>query len=137
MDRCRCKTSSSTFSCAPPPATKADEVEREATRAPASRQAQRRMRQQAAPPLGEGLVVVNPEAAEARAEAGLPPSPDSPAVSLLGWVLGCAFVYAGLFGTGSALYGHWSLATAWGIVFVVSGVGLLRIVPRMWASPGT
>jgi len=71
-----------------------------------------------------------------RAEAGLPPSPDSPALSLLGWVLGCAFVYAGLFGTGSALYGHWPLAAAWALVFVVSGVGLLRIVPRMWAPSG-
>ena len=33
-------------------------------------------------------------------------SPDSLPQALLGWVLGCAFVYARLFGTGSLLYGN-------------------------------
>ena len=39
------------------------------------------------------------------AKAGVSPSPDSIPMQLLGWVLGCAFVYATLFGAGSALYG--------------------------------
>ncbi|HYB53984.1 MAG TPA: sodium:solute symporter family protein, partial [Thermoanaerobaculia bacterium] len=39
-----------------------------------------------------------------RAEAALPPSPDSLPQAMLGWGLGCLFVYAALFGTGSFLY---------------------------------
>ena len=69
-----------------------------------------------------------------RAEAGVGPSPDSLSQSMLGWVLGCAFIYAALFGVGSALYGRTPQALLWLVVFVVSGVGLLRILPRMWTS---
>ncbi|HMA39361.1 MAG TPA: hypothetical protein VKP10_04750, partial [Gemmatimonadales bacterium] len=67
-------------------------------------------------------------------EAGVGGSPDSLAQSLLGWVLGCAFIYAALFGVGSALYGRAPQALVWAVVFVVSGVGLWRILPRMWAA---
>ena len=51
-------------------------------------------------------------------------------LQLLGWVLGCAFVYATLFGAGSALYGLTTQATVWGVVWLVSGVGLIRILNR-------
>ncbi len=71
---------------------------------------------------------------EIRAEANVGPSPDSMPMQLLGWVLGIAFVYAALFGTGSFLYGRTPQALVWLAVFVVSGVGLLRIVPRLWGS---
>jgi len=67
-----------------------------------------------------------------RREAGLPPSPDSLPNSLLGWVFGCAFIYSALFGTGSVLYGRTPQAILWAVVFLVSGFGLLRLVPRMW-----
>jgi hypothetical protein len=46
-------------------------------------------------------------------------------------VLGCALVYAALFGTGSALYGHTAQAAVWGIVFAASAAGLWRLMPRM------
>jgi Na+/proline symporter len=69
-----------------------------------------------------------------RQEAGLPPSPDSLPNSLLGWVCGCAFIYAALFGTGSVLYGRMPQAILWAAVFLVSGFGLLRLVPRMWGK---
>jgi Na+/proline symporter len=69
-----------------------------------------------------------------RAEAGVGPSPDSLSLAMLGWVLGCAFIYAALFGVGSALYGRTPQAIMWLVVFVVSGVWLLRILPRMWTS---
>jgi solute:Na+ symporter, SSS family len=67
-----------------------------------------------------------------RAEAGMGPSPDSLAHALLGWFMGIAFVYSALFGTGSFLYGRQSQALMWLVVFVISGAGLLRLVPRMW-----
>ena len=68
----------------------------------------------------------------AKAAAG--PSPDSIPAQLLGWVMGCAFVYATLFGAGSALYGHTAQAIMWGVVWVISGVGLLRVITKLWAS---
>lgn len=66
------------------------------------------------------------------AEAGVGPSPDSLPQQFLGWMLGVAFVYAALFGTGSYLYGHTTLGIVWTAVFLGSGIGLLKIVPRMW-----
>jgi len=71
-----------------------------------------------------------------RAEAGVGPSPDSLTQSMLGWVLGCTFVYAALFGVGSALYGRFPQALMWAVAFVISGTGLLRLLPRMWAGAG-
>jgi hypothetical protein len=68
-----------------------------------------------------------------RARAKLPPSPDSLADSLLGWVLGCMFVYAALFGSGAFVYRRWEQGTVWLVLFVASGVGLLRLLPRLWS----
>ena len=73
-----------------------------------------------------------------RAEAGIGSSPDSLPQSLLGWVLGCLFVYAALFGTGSFLYGRTSLGMAWLVAFLAAGAGLLALVPRLWSrSPAS
>jgi len=69
-----------------------------------------------------------------RARTGLPPSTDSLPMSMLGWVLGCAFVYAALFGTGSFLYGRTAQGMMWVVVLVVSALGLWQILPRMWRS---
>jgi Na+/proline symporter len=72
--------------------------------------------------------------AHVRQRTGLPASHDSLAMSLLGWVLGCAFVYAALFGSGSFLYGLRTQGFVWLAVLAVSGVGLARILPRIWRS---
>jgi SSS family solute:Na+ symporter len=69
-----------------------------------------------------------------RLESGVGPSPDSLPMSLLGWVLGCTFVYAALFGTGSFLYGRTEMGLVWLVLFVASGYGLLRIM-RTWREP--
>ena len=69
------------------------------------------------------------------AEAGVGGSPDSLPQSLLGWTLGCAFVYAALFGVGSFLYHRPSQGLFWIVVFAASGVGLIRLLPRLW-GPG-
>ncbi len=68
------------------------------------------------------------------AEAGVGPSPDSLAQSLLGWALGIAFVYSALFGTGSYLYGRTAQTLLWLVLFLGSGAGLIRLVPRMWGK---
>lgn len=72
--------------------------------------------------------------ARVRARTGLPASTDSLPMALLGWVLGCAFVYAALFGAGSFLYGLRTQGLVWVAVLVVSGVGLARLLPRIWRS---
>jgi SSS family solute:Na+ symporter len=69
-----------------------------------------------------------------RAEAGASGSPDRLAESLLGWTLGCAFVYAALFGTGSFLYGKSAQGLFWSLIFVASLFGLSRVLPRIWST---
>jgi Na+/proline symporter len=69
-----------------------------------------------------------------RMESGVGSSPDSLPQNLLGWILGCVFVYAALFGTGSVLYGRTALATFWIVLFLASGAGLVRLLPRLWSG---
>jgi solute:Na+ symporter, SSS family len=72
--------------------------------------------------------------ARVRARTGLPAAPDSLPQAFLGWVLGCAFVYSALFGGGSLLYGKTGPAIVWAVVFVASGIGLVRLLPRLWSG---
>ncbi len=72
--------------------------------------------------------------ARIRQEAGVTGSPDSLPMALLGWVLGCFFVYAALFGTGSFLYGRTPQGLMWLVVWVGTGLALLKLVPKMWAA---
>ncbi|HET7618862.1 MAG TPA: sodium:solute symporter family protein [Vicinamibacterales bacterium] len=71
-----------------------------------------------------------------RAEANVGPSPDSLSLALLGWVCGCAFVYSALFGSGSFLYGFMAQGLVWSVIFVISGIGLIRLLPAMWRQQG-
>jgi len=68
------------------------------------------------------------------AEAGLTAATDGIARALLGWVMGCAFVYAALFGTGSFLYGHLPQFFAWLTVFVLSGAGVAWVLRGFWEA---
>jgi Na+/proline symporter len=76
-------------------------------------------------PAGPGWKPVAAVAGEVGAGDSLPQS-------LLGWVLGCTFVYAALFGVGSFLFGKTPQAMVWAVLFVLSGAGLLRLLPRIW-----
>ena len=69
---------------------------------------------------------------EIRALSGVTAAPDSLPQALLGWVLGCTFIYAALFGTGSFLYGRTAQGVFWLVCFVIAAGGLLRLVPRLW-----
>ena len=68
------------------------------------------------------------------AEAGPVPITDRLSESLLGWVLGCLFIYSALFGAGSFLYGRTAMGVVWLAIFVVSGGWLLRLFPRIWTA---
>jgi dTDP-glucose pyrophosphorylase len=69
-----------------------------------------------------------------RERSGLPASSDSLAQSLLGWVIGCTFVYSALFGAGSLLYGRWTQGAVWVVLFVASGIGLVRLLRGLWVG---
>jgi SSS family solute:Na+ symporter len=71
---------------------------------------------------------------DVRAEAGVAASPDSLPNALLGWLLGCVFVYSALFGAGSVLYGRTGPALMWLGGFLVSGAGLARLLPKLWKA---
>ncbi len=75
--------------------------------------------------------------ADIRRETGLGPSSDSLSLALVGWILGCTFVYSALFGTGAFLYGRPVLGAAWLVAFIVSAIGLIRLMPRIWQSAET
>jgi SSS family solute:Na+ symporter len=70
-----------------------------------------------------------------QADAGVGSSPDSVADGMLGWTLGCLVVYAALFGTGSFLYGRTAQGLVFTAVFMLAGVGLIRLIPAMWRQP--
>jgi SSS family solute:Na+ symporter len=69
-----------------------------------------------------------------RAETGITGAADSMPTALLSWGAGCAFVYASLFGTGSFLYGRTLQGGCWVAVWLASGFGLVRLLPRLWAA---
>jgi Na+/proline symporter len=76
-------------------------------------------------PAGPGWDVI-------RRESSLPPSPDSIPQMLLGWTAGVMFIYAGLFGIGSVIYGRLSDAIVWTVLFVVSGAVLVWVIRRLF-----
>jgi Na+(H+)/acetate symporter ActP len=69
-----------------------------------------------------------------RRHTALQPSPDSIPQMLLGWTAGTAFVYAGLFGAGNLIYGRVEGAAVCAAVFVISGLALAQLVPRMFSG---
>jgi len=71
-----------------------------------------------------------------RERANLSASPDSLAHSFLGWILGCIFIYSALFGSGSFVYGRTSQGVVWAIFFVLSGGGLVWLLPKLWSGTG-
>ncbi|MEK6612416.1 MAG: sodium:solute symporter family protein [Gemmatimonadota bacterium] len=69
-----------------------------------------------------------------QAEAGVGPSPDSLPQAMLGWMMGCAFVYSALFGSGSFIYGNNAQGAVFSVVFVLSGYGVLKVLQGFWKS---
>jgi uncharacterized sodium:solute symporter family permease YidK len=54
---------------------------------------------------------------------------------LLAWTLGCTFVYASLFATGSFLYGRTTSGLVLAAVAVVTGLALWRLVAAIFSAP--
>jgi SSS family solute:Na+ symporter len=71
-----------------------------------------------------------------RRASGLGPSPDSLPQALVGWSLGCAFVYGALFAAGNLLFGRTSAGLVCGVVALGSGFGLFRVVSGLLRRGG-
>ena len=69
-----------------------------------------------------------------RARSGLPPSPDSPAQALGGWVLGLAAIFGVLFATGAFVYGRDIEGVIWSVVSLAAIAGLASFGKRVWGS---
>ena len=67
-------------------------------------------------------------------EAGVTGSTDSLPQALLGWMFGCVFVYAALFGTGSLLFGKMPQFFTWLVICVLSGFGVWKVLQGYWAA---
>ena len=72
--------------------------------------------------------------AKIRAESGLPASPDSLPMALLGTALGVTVIWTGLFATGSFIYGHTSQGMILGAVFAVCSVLMILLIRKLWAK---
>jgi len=72
-----------------------------------------------------------------RDAAGLPSSPDSPAQSLLGWVLALAAIYGALFSAGEFVYGRPAAGTVWATVSLVAVAGLIALGRRLFSTDFT
>jgi SSS family solute:Na+ symporter len=73
-----------------------------------------------------------------RKEAGLAPgdsaTPDNIPLQLVGWVAGCAAVWSSLFAVGTFLYGRIGTCILLTVIFIVSGVVLVRVVRTLWSA---
>jgi Na+/proline symporter len=76
-------------------------------------------------PAGPGWKAVVGQAGPVAPADGLPQA-------MLGWVLGCSFVYSALFGVGAFLYGHMGQFYACLAVVAVSGVGVYKVLQGFW-----
>ena len=70
--------------------------------------------------------------ARIRQRSGLGPSPDSPTLSLMGWVLALAAIYGALFATGGFLYAETLPALAWTVITALAVIGLVIIAKIAW-----
>ncbi|TWT44864.1 Sodium/glucose cotransporter [Phycisphaerae bacterium RAS1] len=73
--------------------------------------------------------------AKIRREAGVNAATDHLGLALLSSLLGCAFIYAALFGTGKFLYGDVSRGLIAMAVFIGSGLGLWLLMRSIWRAP--
>ena len=53
-------------------------------------------------------------------------------MALLGWFAGCTTVWAGLFTIGNLLYGNAAESAICGVLFLGSGLTLIRVTQRLW-----
>lgn len=61
---------------------------------------------------------------------------DSMPLALVGWVAGSMTIWSSLFTVGNFLYGRTMYALGLGVVFLISGLVLLRVINQLWTAKG-
>ncbi|HEY6485950.1 MAG TPA: sodium:solute symporter family protein [Candidatus Cybelea sp.] len=92
------------------------------------------------PPVGDAALAAfyekvrpaGPGWSRIRSCGGLPPSPDSLPMALLGWVLGLGAVYGALFATGAFIYGRPGAGLLCSLVAALATLGLLFTGRHLW-----
>ena len=57
-------------------------------------------------------------------------------LALVGWVAGSMTIWSSLFTVGNFLYGRTLYALGLGVVFLISGLVLLRVINQLWTAKG-
>jgi hypothetical protein len=83
-------------------------------------------------PFGPGWRRVRLEAGITDQEAQI--NHENIPLALLGWVAGCALIWAGLFTIGNFLYGRLAAALILLGIFVVAGCVLVAVINRLWSA---
>jgi Na+/proline symporter len=83
-------------------------------------------------PFGPGWKRIREEAGISTEEAAA--THENIPLALAGWVAGCTMVWSALFAVGNFLYHRLGFALGLTAVFVVSGLGLLAVVKRLWSG---
>ncbi len=55
-------------------------------------------------------------------------------LALSGWVTGTAVIWSSLFAVGNFLYGRLTYGVILSWVFVLSGLGLVAVINRLWTT---
>ena len=53
-------------------------------------------------------------------------------IAMLGWALGCALIWSGLFVVGNICYGDHAAAGILAVVFALSAFGVVKVIRRLW-----
>jgi len=85
-------------------------------------------------PFGPGWERIRREAGVSDAELAEHARHENIPLALLGWVAGCIVIWSSLFTVGNYLYGRTGYALGLLVVFVVSGLVLLRVINQLWNS---
>ncbi len=83
-------------------------------------------------PFGPGWKKIREEAGISEADAKS--SHENIPLGLLGWFAGCIVIWSSLFSIGNFLYGRMTYAIILFIVFIISGLVLIKVVNNLWKN---
>jgi Na+/proline symporter len=83
-------------------------------------------------PIGPGWRRIRALAGVSEEKAAEYAKRDNIPLALMGWSAGCAMIWSALFCVGNFLYARMELAAVLGVVFVLTGSVVVRVVNRLW-----
>ncbi len=84
-------------------------------------------------PFGPGWAPIRIQAEDVvEAEAAIGGSHENIPLALLGWASGCIVIWSALFCVGNFIYGRNGYALGLLAIFILSGLGLVKVIRRLW-----